>query len=47
VATAWTASLAGLVEALDAHAAAFAAAVAGYRDADAAIGDGFTASGRR
>ena len=47
VATAWTASLAGLVEALDAHAAAFAAAVAGYRGADAALGDGFTASGRR
>jgi hypothetical protein len=42
----WTASLAGLVEALDAHAAAFGAAVAGYRGTDTDIGDGFT-SGRR
>ena len=41
------AALDGLVEALEAHAAAFGAAVTGYRGADADIGDGFSASGRR
>ena len=46
-APAWRSSLNGLVEALDAHAAAFGAAVAGYRGADADIADGFSASGRR
>ena len=46
-ATIWTAALAGLVEALEAHAAAFGAAVTGYRGADADIADGFGASGRR
>ena len=43
----WTASLGGLVQALDAHAMAFGAALAGYRGADADISDGFAASGRR
>lgn len=33
----WTASLGGLVQALDAHAMAFGAALAGYRGADADI----------
>jgi hypothetical protein len=46
-ASTWTTMLAGLVEALDAHAAAFGAALAGYRGADADIGDALTASGRR
>jgi hypothetical protein len=46
-ATTWTTTLAGLVEALDAHAVAFDAAVAGYRGTNADIGDALTATGRR